>query len=158
MHCHQPILRRFVAIVLLATCSVCFIGTASAFTTTAFGVTTSFSRLVAQTRRTCVASTPLYVSDEQETPAVVEEDKESEALASSTEVLAEEAAPTDEEASSNKRKVQRERHTLFVGNLPFGKLELLCCCIIIRCWNATVNEIPLALTLTSSDTTTTWPL
>ena len=87
---------------------------------------------MAQTRRTCVASTPLYVSDEQETPAVVEEDKESEGLASSTEVLAEEAAPTDEEASSNKRKVQRERHTLFVGNLPFGKLELSRCCIIIR--------------------------
>ena len=32
---------------------------------------------------------------------------------------------TPEEAAA-KRKVQRERNTLFVGNLPFGKFNILC--------------------------------
>jgi len=59
-------------------------------------------------RRTSVArssTSPLYVSDETTSS---EEDATPELL-------------PEEEAARSKRKITRERHTLFVGNLPFGK-------------------------------------
>jgi len=113
---------------------------ASAFTVPSF---------VGVTRRTTfgVASTPLYVSDEEAsaTEATATEEKKLEDVTTSQAEAAPELLPDEVEASvtedtsqeettpellpaeveaaaasATKRKIERERHTLFVGNLPFG--------------------------------------
>lgn len=53
---------------------------------------------------------------------------DTEAIASNTPELTQE----EREAANSKRKVQRERHTLFVGNLPFGKLCFMIMHFLIR--------------------------
>jgi len=113
---------------------------ASAFTVPSF---------VGVTRRTTfgVASTPLYVSDEEAsaTEATATEEKKLEEVTTSEAEATPELLPDEVEASvtedtsqeettpellpaeveaaaasATKRKIERERHTLFVGNLPFG--------------------------------------
>jgi len=97
---------RSILVILLL--SIIVVATTS-FTVPSFGVASARRTTTVTTR-----STPLYVSDEAETAS----------SSASTEV--EEATPEltpEEEASRNKRKIQRERHTLFVGNLPFDASE-----------------------------------
>ena len=97
-------ISAYMAVVLVGLLGL--IGGASSFTvasSSSFGVKAS---LLTTAKRTCVGSTPLYVGEEQATPATVEEPESTEG---------------NDAAAANKRKVQRERHTLFVGNLPFGK-------------------------------------
>lgn len=128
---------KSVYLFLLAT-SLGLISVGTAFTTPSFaGV---------NTRRTVfgVASTPLYVSDEEAAVSTTMDenvdapvDLQEEASAATIPEISSEEAHTDvvgnvdsldaspeltpeEQAAANKRKVERERHTLFVGNLPFG--------------------------------------
>lgn len=68
-------------------------------------------------RRTAFASSSVYMSDaETASPELTSEEKASETAF--PELTAEESAA--------KRKVQRDRHTMFVGNLPFGMFVCAC--------------------------------
>ena len=67
-------------------------------------------------------ATPELLPDEVEA-SVTEEEKLEEATPTSQEETTPELLPAEVEAaaaSATKRKIERERHTLFVGNLPFG--------------------------------------
>lgn len=86
-------------------------------------LSTAFMPLTANSRRAMTFSRiPVLMSD------VTEEEVQKPELSMTTEDAAStetEAASDDSESSAPKRKVVRERHTVFVGNLPFGMYSFM---------------------------------
>jgi hypothetical protein len=77
------------------------------------------------------ASVPVFMSETAETAATSDNEvtassieTESASAETSTEVGGESSFEMTPEEAAAKRKIQRERYTLFVGNLPFGTQSL----------------------------------
>jgi hypothetical protein len=110
-------------------CSCLFITAVLLMTIEAFPIVQWGGKASMTTRqqRTFFASAPVVFMSEtaEEATSTASDATDASPVVSETAAVAStEFEMTPEEAAA-KRKVQRERNTLFVGNLPFGKFDIL---------------------------------